>query len=252
MHDLGIVIPAYNEETGIADILERIKVSCPDARVLVVDDCSKDNTADIVRSYGVEVITNPVNYNYGKALKIGFDYQVQNNHVRYLAFLDADGTYPPENIPELYALCKNEGFDIATGSRLLGSNKGMPRVRKVGNIFFAWLISKYTGKKITDSATGLRVFKASLTSRFSDLPDGLNLTPAMTVNSLFEGLSYKEIAIEYDERHGKSKLSSIKDGYRFLKVILLATKKHRPTAFYLTLGIPFLVLEAIMKIFKTG
>jgi glycosyltransferase involved in cell wall biosynthesis len=248
MKDLGIVIPAYNEETGIADIIERIKISCPDARLLVVDDCSKDNTAQIARSFGAEVITNPVNYNYGKALKIGFDYQIKNNNAQYLAFLDADGTYPPEKIPELYSLCKKEDLDIAAGSRLLGSNKGMPKMRKIGNSIFAWLISKYTGKTISDSGTGLRVFKASLVDRFRDLPDGLNLTPAMTVNSLFEGLLYKEIPIEYDERRGKSKLSNIKDGFNFLSVIMIATRKHRPVRFYCTLGIPFIVLNMFVKL----
>jgi glycosyltransferase involved in cell wall biosynthesis len=248
MNDLRIVIPAYNEEAGIGEVIDRIKKTCPEAELLIIDDCSKDHTASVAKSCGATVVSNAKNLNYGGALKVGFNYQQSPKQpIKYIAFLDADGTYPPEDIPDLYKKCKLEGNKIAVGSRFLGKNKGMPWHRKIGNRIFAWLITAYTGNRITDSASGLRVFEISLVPLFQSLPDDLSLTPAMSVNALYAGISYAEIPIEYARREGNSKLSSIKDGWRFLRGIMIATRKNRPWAFYCTLGLPFLLIESFIK-----
>ncbi len=248
MQDLRIVIPAYNEEAGIKDVIGRVHKVCPEAELIIVNDCSTDKTAQIARDCGAQVIDNPINLNYGGALKAGFFQKATlERSIKYIAFLDADGTYPPEKIPDLYNLCKTGNYDIVVGSRFLGQNDGMPFIRRVGNKIFALLISLYTGKKITDSGSGLRVFKASLVPLFHDLPDGLNFTPAMSVNALFAGVTYAETPIEYAKRAGNSKLNSIKDGYKFLQVIMNATRKYRPALFYCTLGLPFLMVDLIVN-----
>lgn len=251
MQDLRIVIPAYNEEAGIKDVIDRVYNVCSDAELIVVNDCSTDKTAQIARDCGANVIDNTSNLNYGGALKVGFSQEATPEHIiKYIAFLDADGTYPPEKIPELYILCKTGNYDIVVGSRLLGHNVGMPIIRRVGNTIFALLISLYTGKKITDSGSGLRIFNIALLPWLNGLTNGLDFTPEMSVTALFAGFTYAEIPIDYARRTGNSKLSSIKDGYRFLQVTLKATRKYRPVLFYCTLGIPFILLEYIVKIFE--
>jgi glycosyltransferase involved in cell wall biosynthesis len=138
MKDLRIVIPAYNEEAGIGDVITRIIKICPEAELIIVNDCSTDKTAQIARDCGAQVIDNPINLNYAGALKVGFSQKATLERIiKYIAFLDADGTYPPEKIPELYNLCKIGNYDIVVGSRLLGHNVGMPIIRRVGNKVFA-------------------------------------------------------------------------------------------------------------------
>lgn len=248
VNDLRIIIPAYNEEAGIKDVIDRVHKICPEAELIIVNDCSIDKTAQIARDCGAQVIDNPININYAGALKVGFSRKVTlERSIKYIAFLDADGTYPPEKIPDLYNLCKTGNYDIVVGSRFLGHNAEMPIIRRVGNKIFALLISLYTRKKITDSASGLRIFKIALVPWLHGLPNGLNFTPAMSVNALFAGFSYAETPIEYGRRTGNSKLSSIKDGYWFLKVIMDATKKYRPLLFYCTLGIPFILVDLIVN-----
>jgi glycosyltransferase involved in cell wall biosynthesis len=250
MKDLRIVIPAYNEEEGIGDVITRILKTCPEAELIVVNDCSIDKTAQIARDLGASVIDNTSNLNYGGALKVGFSQKTTPERIiKYFAFIDADGTYPPEKIPELYNLCNAGNYDIIVGSRFLGHNVGMPIIRRVGNKIFAALISVYTEEKITDSASGLRVFNVALLPQLKDLPNGLNFTPAMSVTALFAGFTYAEIPIDYAKRTGNSKLSGIKDGYRFLKVIMDATRKYRPLLFYCTLGLPFTLVDYIVKLF---
>jgi glycosyltransferase involved in cell wall biosynthesis len=250
MKDLRIVIPAYNEEKSIAEVIDKVRCACPEADGMIVDDGSSDRTTQIARDRGIRVIRNPVNRGYGAALKVGFNYRADiEDTTKYLAFIDADGTYPPEKIPELYNLCKTGNYDIVVGSRFLGHNVGMPIIRRVGNKIFALLISLYTGKKITDSASGLRIFNIALVPWLNGLPNGLNFTLAMSVTALFAGFTYGEIPIDYARRTGNSKLSSIKDGYRFLQVIMNATRKYRPLLFYCTLGLPFTLVDYIVKLF---
>ena len=140
MKDLRIVVPAYNEESGIGEVVDRVIKACPEAEVIVVDDGSRDRTAVIVKQKGVKVISNPTNYGKGGATKVGFRYNSRNG-INYLAFIDGDNTYPPESLPELYRLCKDEHVEIAVASRFLRKNHGMPRMRKIGNRIFAILLS---------------------------------------------------------------------------------------------------------------
>jgi glycosyltransferase involved in cell wall biosynthesis len=246
MKDLRIVIPAYNEEASIAEVISRVRKACPEAEVIIVDDGSKDRTAEIVGNCGVKVISNHTNLGKGGATKVGFVHNL-NNGINYLAFIDADGTYPPERIPELYDLCKQRGYDMAVGSRLVRKNNGMPRIRILGNKIFAGLLTFYSGKRTTDTSTGLRVFNVRLLPMIETLPNGLDFDTSMTTKALFGGLAYVEVPIEYNRRAGTSKLNNLKDGYRFLRVIMNATRQHKPWLFYFTLGIPFLVVNLLVK-----
>lgn len=236
MTTLTVVIPAYNEENGIATIINRvlaIKESLKSARVeqlelLVVNDGSRDKTAAIAQEIAqkdpcLQVITHPKNRGYGAALKTGFAMA----HGELVGFLDADGTYPPEYFPQL---CKAalEGGDIVIGSRMMGSDSKMPLTRRVGNIFFATLLSVLGAQRVTDSASGMRVFKRSVLERIFPLPDGLNLTPVMSTRALHENLKVVEIAIPYSERLGRSKLSVVRDGRIFLESMVWTVLSYNP------------------------
>lgn len=135
MTTLSVVIPAYNEEGGIAEIAHRVlsireslkEVGVNGLELLVVDDGSKDRTVEIAGSIaGVTLIQHPQNKGYGGALKTGFS-QASGE---LIAFLDADGTYPPEYFPQL---CKEalNGADLVVGSRRGGAESHMPPMRKL-------------------------------------------------------------------------------------------------------------------------
>ena len=249
MFDLRIVIPAKDEEESVGTVIERTRETCPNAEIVVVDDGSRDRTADIARQKGVIVISNPTNYGYGKALKIGFAYN-SGRPIKYFGFLDADNTYPPEDIPKLYDLCNEMNVDIAVGSRFEGMNRGMPFLRKFGNRIFAFIVSLYSGKKITDAGSGLRVFKKSILPFLEGLPDQLSYTPGMTAMAVHTGMVYREIPIEYKEREGFSKLNPMKDGYRFLMVIMNSVRNHKPIAYFGTVGFPILVAGVVLGIYS--
>ena len=160
--------------------------------VIVVDDGSTDRTADRVREYPqVRLIQHPVNRGYGAALKTGFEAAAFD----LIGFLDADATYPPEEFP---ALCRPiiEGrADLVIGSRMLGADSEMPLVRRIGNTFFATLLSLVGRSAVTDSASGMRVFRRETLGVLSPLPDGLNLTPVMSTRAVHERIAVLEVPI---------------------------------------------------------
>ena len=247
---LSIVIPAYNEEHGIAEIASRVLSVGPALKeagidhleLLVVDDGSKDRTAEVASNIpGVRLIRHPRNKGYGAALKTGF----ARASGELIGFLDADGTYPPEYFPQLCRAALN-GTDLVIGSRMAGEDSKMPLTRRVSNFFFATLLSLLGRQKVTDSASGMRVFKRSILEQIYPLPDGLNLTPVMSTRALHEGITMGEVPIPYSERVGRSKLSVIRDGSIFLQSMVWTVLSYNPVRILGLLGLAGLAIAALV------
>jgi glycosyltransferase involved in cell wall biosynthesis len=238
---LSVVIPAYNEESGIAEIADRVlrvredleKAGIAELELLVVDDGSKDRTALIAGEIeGVRLIRHAKNRGYGAALKTGFS-QAKGE---LIGFLDADGTYPPEYFPQL---CQEamRGNDLVIGSRMAGAESEMPFTRRVGNLFFATLLTLVGHQRVSDSASGMRVFKKDILERIYPLPDGLNLTPVMSTRAVHEGIRMVEVPIPYSERLGRSKLSVVRDGSVFLQSMIWTVLTYNPVRILGVIGL---------------
>ena len=253
MSTLSVVIPAYNEEDGISIILDRILKVKPELRllgfnteVIVVDDGSKDKTADIVRDFekrdsAVRLLQHKINKNYGGALKTGF----KNATGDMLAFLDADGTYPPEYFPKM---CQEmmKGADMVVASRMAGDKNESPLVRQFGNFMFAGLVSIIGNCRVTDVGSGMRVFRRSILDKLYPLPDGLNFTPVMSVRAVHENIKLVEISIPHSEREGRSKLSVVKDGMRFLNGIVWTALMYNPVRILGLIGLAFIAIATVI------
>jgi glycosyltransferase involved in cell wall biosynthesis len=252
MTTLSVVIPAYNEEAGIAEIAQRVlavkedlqKVGVRDLELLVVDDGSRDSTARIAGGIeGVRLIQHPHNKGYGAALKTGFC-QARGE---LIGFLDADGTYPPEFFPQL-CLEALDGGDLVIGSRMSGADSQMPLTRRVGNLFFANLLSLLGRQPVSDSASGMRVFKREVLKRIYPLPDGLNLTPVMSTRAIHEGIRIAEVPIPYSERVGRSKLSVFRDGSVFLQSMLWTVLSYNPVRILGVIGLGGIGVAALVAL----
>lgn len=248
MPSLSIVIPALNEEQSIASIIERCLAMrarlCREAgldfcEVIVVSDGSTDRTAEIAGGYAdVKLIAYERNRGYGAALKIGFE----SGRGDIVGFLDADGTCDPRMFVTMCELMEREGADIVLGSRMHKDSK-MPRVRRLGNRLYAILISIIGNTLITDSASGMRIIKRSALERLYPLPNGLHFTPAMSCKAVLDpNLKIVEVPMPYEEREGRSKLSVLRDGFRFLNVILDISLSYRPRKLIGFIGLVLLMV----------
>lgn len=252
---LSVVIPAFNEEQGIGPLLERvlaagqrIRHTCPeitDVQVIVVDDGSTDATGAIVTGYpGVKLIRHSTNQGYGAALKTGFSQAAGH----YLAFLDADATNPPEVLPDLVQPILDGKADLVIGARISDKDGGMPKIRTIGNWLFARLLSWVVEAKITDCASGIRVFRRALLPDILDLPDGFNFIVAMSTVTLQKGVRVLEVPTPYFTRVGQSKLRVFADGIAFLGSIVGVAILYNPLKFLGPMGMGCLVAALYLSV----
>lgn len=250
---LSVVIPALNEEDGIADIVQRVRAVEPSLKtvgvdhleILVVDDGSSDRTAEIAASIpNVQVQRHPVNRGYGAAIKTGF----ARTRGELLAFLDADGTYPPESFADLCRVILDRKADVVVGSRRSGGSSEMPLVRQVGNFVWSSLVSLIGNQRVADPASGMRVVRRTALDRLYPLPDGLNFTPVMSTRAVHEGLTVVEVPISYRERVGRSKLSVVRDGSRFLATIISTALEYNPVRVLGMLGLASLGIAGLIAL----
>lgn len=233
---LLIAIPALDEEASIGSVIDRcleardeILAASPvtEVAITVVSDGSTDRTVEIARSYGdrISLIVFPENCGYGAAITEAW----RRSDADLLGFLDGDGTCDPRQFARLCAELHSKNADIAIGNRLT-ANSRMPLLRRVGNVLFAVLLSAVARRRVRDVASGMRVVRRDSLTRIFPLPSGLQFTPAMSARAILSrDLEIVEIDMPYHEREGKSKLHPLRDGLRFLSVILETAFLYRPT-----------------------
>jgi glycosyltransferase involved in cell wall biosynthesis len=256
---LLITIPAYNEEDSIASIIERtlaarerIVAGSPvtEVDVAVVSDGSTDRTVEIARRYEdrIRLVVFERNRGYGAAIKAGWG----TSDAELLSFLDADGTCDPNFFVNLCNLIERENADVVLGCRMTRQSK-MPLLRRVGNFIFAVLLSFFSSSRVRDTASGMRVVRRSSLPRLYPLPDGMHFTPAMSARAILSPqLRIFEEEMPYHERAGESKLRVIRDGIRFLRVIVEAAFLYRPSRPTGFLGVVFLLSAAILIVGPTA
>ena len=252
---LGIAIPALNEEDNIESIIKRSLAAreyikehsaVTDVEVTVVSDGSTDRTVERASKYKdqIRLIVFQRNYGYGAAIKEAW----LNSDADLLGFLDADGTCDPKFFAPLCTELLNAGTDVVLGCRLNG-NSEMPLVRRIGNAIFATLLSVFASSRVRDTASGMRVVRRSSLDHLFPLPDGLHFTPAMSARAMLsDAVHIAEIDMPYHERVGESKLRVVKDGLRFLRVIVEAGFLYRPSRPLNLAGLAF-ALAAVALMF---
>lgn len=206
------VMPAYNEEKHISEIIKATKkyVDC----VVVVDDGSKDRTASLARRSKAVVLTHLVNLGKGAALKTGCDYAAENN-ASFMVGIDADAQHDPKEIPRFLESLK--GHDIVLGYRKL--NRKMPFVLKFGNWFINKTIRFLYGVKIRDSQCGYRAFTAKAYKKLRWKASDYSMESEMIAKMGKYKLSYAEIPIAtiYSDRYkGTTMLDGIKIVFNLL------------------------------------
>lgn len=216
-----IIIPAYNEGKTIGNLLE--KLNQPEiaavADVLVMNDSSKDNTAEVVREHGHTVISHVFNLGYGSGLQVGYKY-AERNAYRYVIQMDADGQHDVSNVLKLYERLKTpdaEGKlpDIVLGSRFLEGSVSFPvsSLKKIAFTLFRFLIKLGTGKKIMDPTTGLQGLSRRAFSFYSGYGHFDDKYPDanMIMQMLLLGFRVEEIpAVMYARTEGVSMHSGLK------------------------------------------
>jgi hypothetical protein len=201
-----VVIPAYNEGGSIRAVLERLPrelLGC-EVRAVVVDDGSSDGTEAAAAAAGCPVAAHVVNRGQGTALRTGFRI-AELERADVVVNLDADGQYLPEEMERLVAPVLEGEADFVLGSRFLGYYEEAGSVRHAGVVFFSWLISLLTGRRITDCTNGFRAIRVSKLERLDLREDRFNATE-LILEALKNGLRFREVPVTMLRRaEGESK-----------------------------------------------
>ncbi|TVM35251.1 glycosyltransferase family 2 protein [Oceanidesulfovibrio marinus] len=215
--DISIVMPAHNEAESITAVLERIQRTM-DAigrsyEIVLVDDGSTDETAALAEQSGARVVSNPMNMGNGAAVKAG----LRNAQGEIIVLLDADGQHPPERIPDLLAAL--ERADMVVGARSKDSDTKWHR--DLANTVYNRFASYITGVDIKDLTSGFRALRAEVGREFIYLlPNTFSYPTTLTMAVLRSGLRLIYVPIQGAKRRGKSKIKLMKDGPRFLLIIM--------------------------------
>ncbi|MBF0323966.1 MAG: glycosyltransferase family 2 protein [Alphaproteobacteria bacterium] len=243
---ISIVIPAYNEEHGIADTVIRARAvlesfCSPDYEVIVVDDGSSDSTADIAAANGATVIRKLQNLGYGNSLKLG----ISQAKFDTIVITDADGTYPIEAIPELVDKYK-AGYHMVVGART-GQHYRESILKGPLRAVLKWLVEFTAGRNIPDINSGLRVFSKQEAVRYFDhLCDGFSFTTSITLAYMLKMKFVEYIPITYSKRVGKTKVKLFRDSLRTLQFIVQAILYYNPMKIFIVLSAFSIALGLLM------
>ncbi len=219
---LSVVIPAKNEASSIGLLLKKLRQELHSAEIIVIDDGSTDNTADIVQNNNAVLISHPYSMGNGAAIKAGARAATGD----ILVTMDADGQHNPCDIKRLLERM-NEGFEMVVGARGYKSQAG--KRRWLGNQFYNYISSLIIGKNVKDLTSG---FRAVNTKKFKSflhlLPNGFSYPTTITMAFFRSGYPVTYIPIESNKRAGKSHLRLFKDGLRFLIIIFKIGTLYSP------------------------
>jgi Glycosyl transferase family 2 len=207
---VAVVVPAYNEEDNIGQVLPRIPASvCGlEIAVLVVDDGSRDRTGEIARGYGAAVARHATNLGGGAALRTGYRLMVDSG-ARIVVTLDADGQHRPEEMDRLVGPVADGTVDVAHGSRVLGHADANTMAREMGIIFFNRLVSLITRTKVSDCSNGYRAVRATVLPQLVLRQEQFHTSEFM-IEAIKRGVPATEVAVTVDRRlHGHSKKPAV-------------------------------------------
>ena len=211
----SIIIPAWNEETGLPITLRKLSDTIDSSyEVIIVDDGSTDRTPEVILQYPYRVIRHHVNQGKGAALKSGIEIAKGEN----IIWIDADDSYPVSYIPKIFEALSS-GYEAVVCSRTYGKEH-IPTFNRVGNWIFRVMIQRIYGFKPGDPCTGLYGVKRCFLKKMELTSHRFAIEPEISIKGSRMKLKTLEIPIKYSKRLGYTKLNSVKVGWEDLCTIL--------------------------------
>ena len=211
-----VIIPAFNESQEIAGLVQEIKKINP--FVLVVDDGSRDSTAQIAQGAGAVVLRNAANEGKGACLRKGFKYALENNFDAVIT-MDGDGQHLSEDLPDFMRLGANPKIDIAAGNRMR-KTQDMPLIRALTNRFMSWMISLLSKQEIPDTQCGYRLIKRKVLEKIELKTSNFEIETEILVKASRMGFKIASVPIKTVYRGEKSQINPLVDTFRFIKFII--------------------------------
>ena len=221
MHKILVIIPAYNEQDSIINVINKLKNDCPRADYVVINDCSKDNTLSVLKENNTSFVNLPINLGIGGGVQTGYKYALENGYDIAIQ-IDGDGQHDTAYLDKVIAPIEEGVADIAIGSRFIDKegfqSSGM---RRAGIKFLSALIKICCGTKVRDVTSGFRAVNRKYIKMYAydyptDYPE-----PEAIVQASVDGARIAEVPVIMKEREtGQSSIYAWKSIYYMIKVSL--------------------------------
>ena len=221
MNELLILIPAFNEEAAVGDVVRSVRASVPDVPILVVDDCSLDSTVIVAGAAGAKVLTLPHHLGLGGAVQAGYKLAFELGF-QYVIRVDGDGQHDARDIPRIFEALRKSGCEMVIGSRFMEGDAVYTSVsRSLGIRFFRMILRPILGKDVRDPTSGfvgvnrnaLQVFSKSFPLEYPEIE-------ALVVLQR-KAFRFEEAPCRFHPRRtGKSSITPMKSIYYIVHVLL--------------------------------
>lgn len=252
-----MLIPCYNEAVTVAKVVADVRHALPAARIVVCDNNSTDDTANIAREAGAQVVTES-RQGKGNVLRTLF----RNIDADCYIIIDGDDTYPVDQLPQMANMVLNEGVDMVIGDRISTSylQVNKRRYHNSGNLFLRFLINKMFNSSVPDILSGLRALSPTFVKNFPILSHGFEIETEMTIYALDNNFALRSIPVAYNNRPegSTSKLNTFSDGFKVIKKAFSLFIHFKPLLFFSILaGVLFLagaigMIPVFVEYFATG
>ena len=238
---IAVLIPCYNEEKTIGQVVHDFKEVLPEADIYVYDNNSVDGTAAIAQKAGATVRREP-QQGKGNVIRTMF----REIDADCYLMIDGDNTYPAENAREMCDAVLSGGAEMVIGDRLSSTyfEENKRRFHNVGNTLVRWLINSLFHANVKDIMTGYRAFSKSFVKHFPVLSKGFEIETEMTIHALDKKFYIKEIPVNYRDRPkgSTSKLNTYSDGAKVLVTIIRLFRDYKPFVFFSVVAFAFLLV----------
>ena len=243
--DIAVLVPCYNEEAAISNVVNDFRMALPAASIYVYDNNSSDGTIEAAQSSGAIVRTEPLQ---GKGNVVGRMFADVEADV--FVMVDGDDTYDASAAPMLVKKLLDENLDLVNGKRIHEDHEAYRTGHQFGNTILTSLVAAIFGKRFDDMLSGYKVFSRRYAKSFPSLSSGFEIETELTVHALELRMPVAEVETNYGARPegSESKLSTYTDGYRILKMIGKLIKEERPLQFFSVIFGIFAIVSVILMI----
>jgi glycosyltransferase involved in cell wall biosynthesis len=252
---VAVLIPCYNEEVAIPRVVAAFRAALPDAVIYAYDNNSTDSTVAAARAAGALIGTEALQGKGHVVRRMFADVEAD-----VYVLVDGDDTYDAASAPAMIAMLLESRLDMVTGVRISDEAAAYRPGHRAGNSLLTGLVRHLFGARVNDMLSGYRVFSRRFVKSFPALSAGFETETEFTVHALQLALPIGEVRTPYSERPvgSASKLRTVSDGLRILRLILLLVKDERPLPFFSLCGAGLFVLGlglgsiVLVEFWRTG
>jgi len=240
---IAVLIPCYNEAVSIAHVVQDFRKALPDADIYVYDNNSTDDTAEVAAQAGA-IVRVETQQGKGNVVRRTF----ADIEADIYVMVDGDNTYEAAAAPKLIDKLRDETLDMVSGCRVTEIQEAYRPGHRFGNWMLTGLVANIFGKRTNDMLTGYRVFSRRFVKSFPALSRGFEIETELTVHALELRMPIADVETAYIDRlpGSDSKLSTIRDGVRILKMIILLVKEERPFLMFGCIGMVLALASFIL------